>query len=113
MDFDSDSYTNDTNNRNKRARISPLKTSNIGALNDLRERLEDQTFIINTSNVSEVSNKNEEVSVKDLLTLYETASAEISITKKQIIEGLLKQAVDMDRDMKVNANIIRVTEVFQ
>ena len=110
--IDSDSYTSDTNGRNKRARVSPLRTTNIGAINDVRNRLEEQTYIINTTNVSEVSNGVEEIAVNNLLNLYETANSELSNTKRQIIEGLLKQAVDMDREMKVNANIIRVAEDF-
>ena len=75
-------------------------------------RLEDQTYMINTNNISEVSNTNEEIYVNDLLTLYETNNAELSATKRQVIEGLLKKAVDIDRNMKVNVNIIRVSEDF-
>ena len=78
----------------------------------MRNRLEEQTYIINTTNVSEVSNGVEEIAVNNLLNLYETANSELSNTKRQIFEGLLKQAVDMDREMKVNANIIRVAEDF-
>ena len=112
-DLDSESYTSDTIAGHKRRRISPLRTTNTSALNEIRSRLEDQIYIINTNNVSEVSNEVEEIAVNDLLTLYETTNAELSATKRQIIEGLLKQAVDMDREMKVNANIIRVAEDFQ
>ena len=111
-DIDSESYTSDSNVRQKRQRISPPKTTNIGSLTNIRNRLEDQTFIINTNIVSEISNKNEEICVNDLLTLYETANAELSPTKRQVIEGLLKQAVDMDSEMKLNVNIIRVSEDF-
>ena len=111
-DHDTESYVSESNGRKKRQRVSPLKTNNVGALNEIRNRLEDQVYIINTNHVSEVSNEVEEISVNDLLTLYETANAELSATKRQIIEGLLKQAVDMDREMKVNANILRVTEDF-
>ena len=111
-DIDSESYTSDSNVRQKRQRISPPKTTNIGSLTNIRKRLEDQTFIINTNIVSEISNKNEEICVNDLLTLYETANAELSPTKRQVIEGLLKQAVDMDSEMKLNVNIIRVSEDF-
>ena len=68
--------------------------------------------MINTNNISEVSNTNEEIYVNDLLTLYETNNAELSATKRQVIEGLLKKAVDIDRNMKVNVNIIRVSEDF-
>ena len=93
--------------------MSPLKTSNLGALNNIRSRLEEQTFFINTDNVSEVSDRVEEIAVNDLQTLYQTANSELSTTRRQIIEGLLKQAVEMDRDMKINANIIRVSEDFQ
>ena len=93
--------------------MSPLKTSNLGALNNIRSRLEEQTFFINTNNVSEVSDRVEEIAVNDLQTLYQTANSELSTTRRQIIEGLLKQAVEMDRDMKINANVIRVSEDFQ
>ena len=112
-EIDSESYVNDSNGSTKQRRLSPRKTSNIFALNDIRDRLEDQTFIINTQNVSEVSNKVEEIAVNDLLTIYETANSELSTTRRQIIEGLLKQAMDMDSEMKINANIIRVSEDFQ
>ena len=71
------------------------------------------TSFINTNNVSEVSDRVEEIAVNDLQTLYQTANSELSTTRRQIIEGLLKQAVEMDRDMKINANIIRVSEDFQ
>ena len=111
-ELDSEPYVSESNGSQKRRRISPLKTNNVGSLNEIRDRLESQSYIINTENVSEVSNQVEEIAVNDLLTLYETANAELSATKRQIIEGLLKQAVDMDKDMKVNANIIRVTEDF-
>ena len=111
-DADSESYTSDSNIRKKRQRLSPKKTTNKGSLNDIKSRLEDQTYIINTNNTSEISNKNEEISVNDLLTLYETAQSELSATKIQVIEGLLKKAVGMDKDMKVNVNIIRVSEDF-
>ena len=63
--------------------------------------------------MSEVSDRVEEIAVNDLQTLYQTANSELSTTRRQIIEGLLKQAVEMDRDMKINANIIRVSEDFQ
>ena len=109
---ESESYISDSNVSQKRRRVSPLKTSNVGALNDIRNRLEDQTFVINTNNVSEVSNKVEKIAANDLLTLYETANSELSTTRRQIIEGLLKQAIDMDKDMQINANIIRVSEDF-
>ena len=111
-ELDSEPYISDSNASQKRRRISPSKTVNIGAMNDIRNRLEDQTVMINTQNVSEVSNKFEEIAVNDLLTLYETANSELSTTKRQIIEGLLKQAIDIDREMKINANIIRVSEDF-
>ena len=111
-DADSESYTSDSNARQKRPRTSPPKTANIGSLTNIRNRLEDQTFIINTNNVSEISNKTEEICVNDLLTLYETANAELSATKRQVIEGLLKQAIDMDKDMKLNVNMVRVSEDF-
>ena len=47
-DVDSDSCFSDGSHRNKRPRNSPNKTTNIGALNDIQERLEDYTYIINT-----------------------------------------------------------------
>ena len=110
---DSESYISDVNNtRNKRQRISPQRTTNVGALTDIRDRLESQTYIIYTKNESEVSDTTEELVVNDLLTLYETTNAELSPTKKLVIEGLLKKAVDMDKNMIVNVNLIRVTEDF-
>ena len=112
-DVDSETYTSDSNSRIKRKRVSPKKTTNIGSLDEIKGRLEDQTYIINTNITSEISDKNEEISVNDLKTLYETANAELSATKRQVIEGLLMQAVNMDKDLKVNVNIIRVSEDFQ
>ena len=111
-ELDSEPYISESNGSQKRRRISPQKNSNIGALNEIRDRLENQIYIINTENVSEVSNRVEEIAVDDLLTLYESNYAELSSTKRQIIEGLLKKAVDMDREMGVKANIIRVSEDF-
>ena len=54
----------------------------------------------------------EEISVLDLLTLYEASNSELSDTRRAIITALLKQAVDMNRDMSIKANIIRVGEDF-
>ena len=68
--------------------------------------------MINTTNISEVRTIHEKLHVKDLCTLYETSNSEPSPTKRQIIQGLLKQARDMDRDMIVNAKIVRVIEDF-
>ena len=112
-DADSESYNSDTSSRQKRPRTSPTQSTIIGPFNDMINRLEVQTYMINTNNVSEVSNTNEEICVNDLLTLYETTNAELSATKRQVIEGLLKKAVDIDGNMKVNVNIIRVSEDFQ
>ena len=112
-DADSESYNSDTSSRQKRQRTkSPTQSTILGQSNDMINRLEDQTYMINTNNLSEVSNTNEEIYVNDLLTLYETNNAELSATKRQVIEGLLKKAVDIDRNMKVNVNIIRVSEDF-
>ena len=110
---ESEAYVSESNGSQKRRRISPLKNSNVGQLNEIRNRLEDQIYIINTDNVSDVSNRVENIGVEDLLTLYETANSELSATKRQIIEALLKQAVDLDRNLRVKANIIRVAEDFQ
>ena len=106
-------HVSESNGSQKRRRISPLKNSNVGALNEIRNRLEDQIYIINTDNVTDVSNRVEDIGVEDLLTLYETANSELSATKRQVIEALLKQAVDLDRNLRVKANIIRVAEDFQ
>ena len=111
-ELESDSYASDTSGRQKRARYSPNKTTNHGALEDIRDRLEEHTFIINTENVSEVGTGIEQLQAKDLLTLYETSNSELSATRRQIIEALLSQAVEMDRNMVINANIIRVAEDF-
>ena len=39
-------------------------------------------------------------------------NAELNATKRQTIEKLLKQAVYMDENMRLNVNIIRVLEDF-
>ena len=81
-------------------------------MDDIRTRLEEQTFIINTENVSEVGAGIEQLQVKDLLTLYENSNSELSATRRQIIEALLSQAADMNQNLIINANIIRVAEDF-
>ena len=111
-DIESDSCASDVSARTKRPRYSPNKTTNLGALNDIRGRLEEQTYIINTEKDSEISTGIEEISVKDLLTMYETSNSELSATRRQVIEALLSQAIDMDQSMTINANIIRVREDF-
>ena len=111
-DAESDSYASDTSIRQKRARYSPNLTTNQGAVDDIRNRLEEHTFIINVDNVLEVGTGVESVPVKDLLILYETSNSELSATIRQIIEALLSQAVEMDQNMTINANIIRVAEDF-
>ena len=111
-DLESDSYYSDSSNRPKRARVSPNKTTNIGALNDIQERLEEYTYIINTELDRNIGAGIEEISVLDLLTLYEASNSELSDTRRAIITALLKQAVDMNRDMSIKANIIRVGEDF-
>ena len=109
---ESDSNVSEGSKRNKRARYSPNKTTNIGALNDIRSRLEEQTYIINVEHPSNIGTGIEEIEVKDLLKLYETYNSELSSTRKKIIEALLTQAVEMDSNMNINANIIRVGEDF-
>ena len=111
-DLESDSYYSDSSNRPKRARVSPNKTTNIRALNDIQERLEEYTYIINTELDRNIGAGIEEISVLDLLTLYEASNSELSDTRRAIITALLKQAVDMNRDMSIKANIIRVGEDF-
>ena len=95
-----------------RAIISPNKTTNTGALNDIQERLEEYTYIVNTELERNIGSGIEEISVLDLLTLYQTSSSELSLTRRNVITALLRQAVDMDRDMNIKANIIRVGEDF-
>lgn len=109
---ESDSNASEGSNRNKRARYSPNKTTNQGALNDIRSRLEEQTYIINVEDHSHIGTGIEEFEVKDLLELYTTSNSELSATRRKVIEALLSQAVAMDRYMNVNANIIRVGEDF-
>lgn len=109
---DSDSNVSEGSNRNKRARFSPNKTTNLGALDDIRNRLEEQTYIINVENHNHIGTGIEEIEVKDLLELYEKSNSELSATRRKIIEALLSQAVGMDRYMNINANIIRVGEDF-
>ena len=111
-DVESDYCESDVSGRPKRPRLSPNKTTNQGTLNDIRCRLEEQTYIINTEKDSEISTGIEEISVKDLLTIYETSNSELSATRRQVIEALLSQAIDMDQSMTINANIIRVREDF-
>ena len=93
--------------------LTQKKTTNLGALDDIRNRLEEQTYILNVENHSLIGAGIEEIGVKDLLELYETTNSELSATRKNIIEALLNQAVDMDSNMNINANIIRVGEDFQ
>ena len=62
--------------------------------------------------MTEVGTGVESLAVKDLLTLYETSNSELSATRRQIIEALLAQAVGLDQNMTINANIIRVAEDF-
>ena len=112
VDGESDSYASDTSGRQKRPRYSPKKTTNQGALDDIRNRLEEHTFIINVENVLEVGTGIEQLPVKDLQTLYESSNSELSSTRRQIIEALLSQAVEMDKNLPINANIIRVAEDF-
>ena len=106
---ESDSYASDASGRYKRPRHSPNKSLNQGILTDIRSRLEEQTYVINTKNDGTGI---EEIPVKDLLALYETSNSEFSATRRQIIEALLSKAVDMDQNMSINANIIRVVEDF-
>ena len=112
-EVESDSYASDTSNRQKRARYSPKTTTNQRALEDIRNCLEEHTFIINVENTLEVGTGVETFKVKDLQTLYETSNSELSATRRQIIEALLSQAVEMDRNLIIDANIIRVAEDFQ
>ena len=58
---ESEAYVSESNGSQKRRRISPLKNSNVGALNEIRNRLEDQIYIINTDNVTDVSNRVEDI----------------------------------------------------
>ena len=111
-DVESDSYASDISGRTKRPRYSPSKSFSHGDLSDIRSRLEEQTYVINTKNDKDIGTGIEEIPVKDLLTLYEMSNSEFSLTKRQIIEALLAKAVDIDRDMTINANIIRVREDF-
>ena len=78
----------------------------------MRSRLEEQTYVINTKNEKEIGTDIEELPVKDLLTLYESSNSEFSASKRQLIEVLLSKAVEMDQNMIINANIIRVGENF-
>ena len=109
---DSDSNVSEGSSRNKWARYSPNKTTNLGALDGIRNRLEEQTYIINVENHTHIGTGIEEIEVKDLLELYEKSNSELSATRRKIIEALLSQAVGMDRYMNINANIIRVGEDF-
>ena len=111
-DTESDSNVSEGSKRNKRARYSPNKTTNVGPLNDIRNRLEEQTYIINVENHSHIGAGIEEIEVKDLLKLYEKSNSELSATRRNIIEALLSQAVEMDSNMNIHANIIRVGEDF-
>ena len=77
---------------------------------DLRKILEKQSYLLSTKNLSEQSNEYEKIAAIDLLTIYETFNAEPSGTKRKMINGLLEQCVDIDRNMQLNAHIIRVAK---
>ena len=74
-DAESDSYASDASGRNKRRRYSPNKQVSQGTLTDIRSRLEEQTYVINTKNEKEIGTDIEELPVKDLLTLYESSNS--------------------------------------
>ena len=78
----------------------------------LRSRLEQQTFVIHTENQNEIGTSPEEIPVNDLLTLYESSNSEFSATERQLIQTLLMQATNLNKEMIINANIIRVGQDF-
>ena len=81
-------------------------------LNDIRDHLEEQTYIINVKNHSQIGTSIEEIEVQDILKLYVTSNSELISSRRQLIDALLSQAVDKVRNMRINANIIKVGEDF-
>ena len=52
-------------------------------MDDIHNRLEEQTYILNVENHSLIGAGIEEIGVKDLLELYETTNSELSTTRKK------------------------------